>query len=34
MACHPRFNPKSTDTLVGGCYNGLITFFDLRKPGG
>jgi dynein intermediate chain 2, axonemal len=28
-----RYNPKSTDTLVGGCYNGLITFFDLRKPG-
>lgn len=29
-----RFNPKSTDTLVGGCYNGLITYFDLRKPNG
>ena len=29
-----RYNPKSTDTLVGGCYNGLITFFDTRKPGG
>lgn len=30
--CCIRFNPKSTDTLVGGCYNGLITYFDLRKP--
>ena len=29
-----RFNPKSTDSLVGGCYNGLITCFDLRKPNG
>lgn len=29
-----RFNPKNTDTLVGGCYNGLITCFDLRKPNG
>lgn len=29
-----RFNPKSTDTLVGGCYNGLITCFDLRKSNG
>lgn len=28
-----RFNPKSTDTLVGGSYNGLITYYDLRKPG-
>ena len=27
-----RFNPKSSDTLVGGCYNGLIVYFDLRKP--
>lgn len=32
--CCLRFNPKSTDTLVGGCYNGLITTFDLRKPNG
>jgi len=32
--CCLRFNPKSTDTLVGGSYNGLISFFDLRKPGG
>ncbi len=28
-----RYNPKSTETLVGGSYNGLINFFDLRKPG-
>eukprot|EP00562_Extubocellulus_spinifer_P031720 CAMPEP_0178723246 /NCGR_PEP_ID=MMETSP0699-20121125/25442_1 /TAXON_ID=265572 /ORGANISM="Extubocellulus spinifer, Strain CCMP396" /LENGTH=590 /DNA_ID=CAMNT_0020374309 /DNA_START=76 /DNA_END=1848 /DNA_ORIENTATION=- len=26
-----RFNPKSSDTLVGGCHNGLIVYFDLRK---
>ncbi|CAM9744463.1 unnamed protein product [Ascophyllum nodosum] len=31
--CCLRFNPKSTDNLVGGSYNGLINFFDLRKPG-
>lgn len=24
---------QSTDNLVGGSYNGLISFFDLRKPG-
>ncbi|CAE7742446.1 ODA6, partial [Symbiodinium microadriaticum] len=29
--CCLRFNPKNTDTLVGGSYNGLITFYDLRK---
>mgnify|MGYP000029415572 CR=1 FL=1 len=32
--CCLRFNPKNTDTLVGGSYNGLITFYDLRKPSG
>jgi len=32
--CCLRFNPKNTDTLVGGSYNGLLTFYDLRKPGG
>lgn len=32
--CCLRFNPKSTDTLVGGSYNGLVTFYDLRKAGG
>jgi hypothetical protein len=31
--CCLRFNPKSTDILVGGCYNGLVTYFDMRKPG-
>jgi len=25
------FNPKSTEHLAGGCYNGLIGFWDLRK---
>lgn len=29
--CCLRFNPKSTETLVGGSYNGLITFYDLRR---
>jgi len=32
--CCLRFNPKNTETLVGGSYNGLITFYDLRKQGG
>ena len=27
--CCLRFNPKNTETLVGGSYNGLITFYDL-----
>ena len=31
--CSLRYNPKSTETLVGGCYNGLVTFFDLRRGG-
>mmetsp|Transcript_24958 Transcript_24958/g.38607 ORF Transcript_24958/g.38607 Transcript_24958/m.38607 type:complete len:580 (+) Transcript_24958:245-1984(+) len=30
--CCLRFNPKSSDTLVGGSYNGLLTYYDLRKP--
>lgn len=34
LLCCLRYNPKSTDVLVGGCYNGLITCFDLRKPNG
>jgi len=29
--CCLQFNHKSTDTLVGGSYNGLITFYDLRR---
>ena len=32
--CCLRFNPKNTDTLVGGSYNGLISFYDLRRSGG
>ena len=31
--CCLRLNPKTPDTLVGGSYNGLITFYDLRKSG-
>ena len=27
-----RYNPKSSDTLVGGSCNGMITYYDLRKP--
>mmetsp|Transcript_48590 Transcript_48590/g.56774 ORF Transcript_48590/g.56774 Transcript_48590/m.56774 type:complete len:392 (-) Transcript_48590:140-1315(-) len=30
--CCLRYNPKSCETLVGGSYNGLITYYDLRKP--
>jgi len=26
-----RFNPKNPDTLVGGSYNGIVSFFDRRK---
>ena len=25
------YNPRSPDHLVGGCYNGLVGFWDLRK---
>lgn len=32
--CCLRFNPKNTDSLIGGSYNGLITFYDLRRSGG
>jgi dynein intermediate chain 2 len=28
-----RYNPKMPEQLVGGSYNGLISFFDLRKNG-
>jgi len=28
-----RFNPKSTETLVGGCYNGTLCYLDLRRAG-
>lgn len=26
-----EYNPRSPDHIVGGCYNGLISFWDLRK---
>ena len=26
-----RFNPKNPDTLIGGSYNGVVSFFDRRK---
>lgn len=29
--CCLKFNPKNPETLVGGSYNGLISFYDLRK---
>ncbi|KAL3792673.1 hypothetical protein HJC23_009401, partial [Cyclotella cryptica] len=29
-----RYNHKSSDTLVGGSYNGTISYYDLRKPNG
>jgi dynein intermediate chain 2 len=31
--CCMRFNPKNPETLVGGSYNGLVSFFDLRRTG-
>eukprot|EP00742_Colponemidia_sp_Colp-10_P001216 GILJ01001309.1.p1 GENE.GILJ01001309.1~~GILJ01001309.1.p1 ORF type:complete len:593 (-),score=99.77 GILJ01001309.1:140-1918(-) len=31
--CTVVYNHKNPDTLVGGCYNGLIAFWDLRRPG-
>ena len=32
--CCMRYNPKSSDTIVGGSYNGMISYYDLRKPNG
>jgi len=29
--CCLRFNPKNPELLVGGSYNGLVSFFDRRK---
>ncbi len=29
--CCLKFNPKNPDTLVGGSYNGLLSFYDLRR---
>lgn len=27
-----RYNFKTPDVLVGGCYNGLVCVFDIKKP--
>lgn len=32
--CCLQFNPKQPDCLVGGSYNGLLSFYDLRKTRG
>ncbi len=32
--CCIEYNPKETYTLVGGCYNGVVSLFDSRKPQG
>jgi len=29
--CTAVFNPKATNILVGGCYNGSLCLFDLSK---
>ena len=29
-----KYNPKSSNTLVAGSYNGTISYFDLRKSSG
>ena len=29
-----RFNSKTPDILAGGCYNGLVALFDVKKPRG
>ena len=29
--CCLRFNKKVPETLVGGSYNGIVSFYDLRK---
>lgn len=31
--CCMSFNKKNADTFVGGCYNGLLCIWDLRKKG-
>lgn len=31
--CCIRYNSKNTDTLISGSYNGLISFYDLRRSG-
>jgi len=30
--CCLEFNPKDTNLLVGGCYNGVVNLFDVRSP--
>lgn len=30
--CCLEFNPKDTNLIVGGCYNGVVTLFDVRSP--
>lgn len=32
--CCIEYNPKESYTLVGGCYNGIVSLFDSRKPTG
>lgn len=27
-----RFNPKTPDILAGGCYNGTVALFDVKRP--
>ena len=29
--CCLQFNPRVPDTLIGGCYNGLVALFDTRR---
>jgi len=29
--CCLDFNPKDANTIISGCYNGVVTLFDLRK---
>ena len=31
--CTLAFNHKNPDLIVGGCYNGLVALWDLKKNG-
>jgi len=31
LCCLDAYNPKQQDLLVGGLYNGLVSFWDTRK---
>ena len=31
LCCLDAYNPKCNDLLVGGLYNGLVSFWDTRK---